>query len=343
MTVFDLPSQQKKLLELKKKTESQGIWSGPDSKRIFQEIKRIEGLTSRIDQTRQEISYYREMSQILDDDDAMWPQMLDKLNSADLLLAELELQTLLDDPLDQKNAFFSVHAGAGGTDACDFAAMLYRMYTRWFEKKGFKYDVTSLLRDEEAGYRSITVLVSGDYVFGHLKAEAGVHRLVRISPFNAGGKRQTSFASCEVVPEMDEVQVEMNPADLKIETFRSGGAGGQHVNKTESAVRITHVPTSIVVECQNERSQMLNRKVAMKMLASKLYKFKQMQQKKELEDLQGEKADITFGSQIRSYVLHPYRMVKDHRTGVESGNVDAVLDGAIDDFVAAYLRHAKKK
>lgn len=283
------------------------------------------------------------MAQILSDDDAMWSQMLERLKAADSLLAELELQTLFHDSFDPKNAFFSIHAGAGGTDACDFAAMLYRMYTRWFENKGFKYDVTSLLRDEEAGYRNITAFVSGEYAFGHLKAEAGVHRLVRISPFNASGKRQTSFVSCEVVPEMDDVQVELNPTELKIETFRSGGAGGQHVNKTESAVRITHLPTSIVVECQNERSQMLNRKVAMKILASKLFKHKQTQQKKELEDLQGEKADITFGSQIRSYVLHPYRMVKDHRTGLESGNVDAVLDGAIDDFVAAYLRHVKKK
>ena len=254
-------------------------------------------------------------------------------------LETLKLQTLLDGKYDKNNAIISVHAGSGGTEAMDWAAMLFRMYTRWCEKRGYKYKLMDMNDDTEAGIKSATLLVEGDYAYGYLKNEKGVHRLVRISPFDASGRRHTSFASLDVTPEIEfDNTIEISPDDLRIDTYRSSGAGGQHVNMTDSAVRITHLPTNIVVTCQNERSQIQNREYAMKMLMSKLIELKEREEKESLNELKGDYNQITWGSQIRSYVFQPYTMVKDHRTGAEVGNVQAVMDGDIDLFINEKLK-----
>ena len=252
---------------------------------------------------------------------------------------DIRMKTLLSGEYDRNNAIVSLHAGAGGTESCDWAAMLYRMYTRWADKKGFSVEVLDSLDGEEAGIKSITFQVIGENAYGYLKSEKGVHRLVRISPFNAAGKRQTSFVSCDVMPDIEEdVDVEIREEDIRIDTFRSSGAGGQHINKTSSAIRITHFPTGIVVQCQNERSQHMNKDKAMQMLKAKLYLLKQEENAAKAAGIRGEVTDIGWGNQIRSYVMQPYTMVKDHRTGVESGNVDAVMDGNIDPFINGYLK-----
>jgi len=245
---------------------------------------------------------------------------------------------LLSGEYDLNNCILSLHAGAGGTEACDWVAMLHRMYTRWAEGRGFKVAVLDFLDGDEAGIKSITLEITGEAAYGHLKSEAGVHRLIRLSPFDTAGKRHTSFASCSVLPEVEnDNEVEINMDDLRIDTYRASGAGGQHVNKTDSAIRITHLPTNIVVQCQNERSQHKNKDVAMKMLRSKLLEIKIQEQNKKMTELRGDVKDIGFGAQIRTYTFHPYNLVKDHRTGVEAGNVAAVMDGAIDQFINAYL------
>ena len=252
---------------------------------------------------------------------------------------DIRMKTLLSGEYDRNNAIVSLHAGAGGTESCDWAAMLYRMYTRWADKKGFSVEVLDSLDGEEAGIKSITFQVNGENAYGYLKSEKGVHRLVRISPFNAAGKRQTSFVSCAVMPDIEEdVDVEIREEDIRIDTFRSSGAGGQHINKTSSAIRITHFPTGIVVQCQNERSQHMNKDKAMQMLKAKLYLRKQEENAAKAAGIRGEVTEIGWGNQIRSYVMQPYTMVKDHRTGVESGNVDAVMDGNIDPFINGYLK-----
>lgn len=252
---------------------------------------------------------------------------------------QLRIRTLLSGEFDRENAVLTLHAGTGGTEACDWVSMLYRMYTRWADKKGFQVEVLDYLDGEEAGIKSVTIQVNGENAFGYLKSERGVHRLVRISPFNAAGKRQTSFASCDIMPDIEEdLEVEINEDDLRIDTYRSSGAGGQHINKTSSAVRITHLPTGIVVQCQNERSQHSNKDRAMKMLKAKLYMIKQQENLEKISDIRGEVLENTWGSQIRSYVMQPYTMVKDHRTNAESGNVSAVLDGEIDLFINAFLK-----
>ena len=254
-------------------------------------------------------------------------------------IEEEKLSALLSGEFDQNNAILSFHAGAGGTEAQDWVQMLYRMYARWSERHHFKVKVLDYLAGEEAGIKSASILITGTNAYGFLKSEHGVHRLVRISPFDASGRRQTSFASLEVMPEIDDdYDIEINPADLKIDTYRSGGAGGQHVNKTESAIRITHIPTGVIVACQNERSQHQNREVAMKMLKSKLVKIKEREHLKRIEDIKGEQQQIGWGSQIRSYVFMPYTLVKDHRTNCESGNINAVMDGDLDPFINAYLK-----
>lgn len=254
-------------------------------------------------------------------------------------LDKLELKLMLGGKRDRNNAILSIHPGAGGTESQDWASMLLRMYQRWAERKGYKVEVLDLLPGDEAGIKSATLLVSGDYAYGYLKAESGVHRLVRISPFDANKRRHTSFASVSVIPEIeDEVDVEIKDEDLRIDTFRAGGPGGQHVNRTDSAVRIVHLPTGITVQCQSERSQHRNRELAMKVLKARLYEYYRQKQEEELAKLRGERKDIAFGNQIRSYVFHPYKLVKDLRTGVETGNVDAVMDGEIDIFIEAYLK-----
>ena len=252
---------------------------------------------------------------------------------------DLRIQTLLSGEYDQNNAILKLNAGAGGTESCDWCGMLYRMYTRWAERKGFTIDVLDFLDGDEAGIKSITFQVNGENAYGYLKSEKGVHRLVRISPFNAQGKRQTSFVSLDVMPDIEEdLDVEINEEDLRIDTYRSSGAGGQHINKTSSAIRITHIPTGTVVQCQNERSQFQNKDKAMQMLKAKLYLLKQEANAEKLSDIRGEVKEIGWGNQIRSYVLQPYTMVKDHRTGVVNGNADAVLDGALDSFINGYLK-----
>lgn len=254
-------------------------------------------------------------------------------------IEEEKLSALLSGEFDSNNAILTFHAGAGGTEAQDWVQMLYRMYARWSERHHFKVKVLDYLAGEEAGIKSASILISGTNAYGFLKSEHGVHRLVRISPFDASGRRQTSFASLEVMPEIDDdYDIEINPADLKIDTYRSGGAGGQHVNKTESAIRITHIPSGVIVACQNERSQHQNREVAMKMLKSKLVKIKEKEHLKRIEDIKGEQQQIGWGSQIRSYVFMPYTLVKDHRTNYESGNINAVMDGDLDQFINEYLK-----
>lgn len=254
-------------------------------------------------------------------------------------MSEFELQLLLSEPHDKNNAILELHPGAGGTESQDWGSMLLRMYTRWGEKKGFKVETLDYLPGDEAGIKSVTLLFKGHNAYGYLKAEKGVHRLVRISPFDASGRRHTSFVSCEVMPEFnDEIDIDIRTEDLKIDTYRASGAGGQHINTTDSAVRITHVPTNTVVTCQTERSQIKNRERAMKMLQAKLYQLKLDEQQAELDEIRGEQKEIGWGSQIRSYVFHPYSLVKDHRTSTESGNVQGVMDGDLDPFIDAYLR-----
>jgi len=273
-----------------------------------------------------------------EDDQTFQAELESNLSSFRKELEEFELQTLLSSEDDSKNAILTIHSGAGGTEACDWAAMLLRMYLRWIEGRGFSYQMMDLQPGEEAGVKSAIVEVRGEYAYGYMKAESGVHRLVRISPFDANKRRHTSFASVFIYPEIeDNIEVEIKEEDLRIDTYRASGAGGQHVNKVSSAVRITHIPTNIVVQCQNERSQHKNREMAMKILRSKLYQQKKEEEEKKLEKIESQKKKIEWGSQIRSYVFHPYNLVKDHRTGVETSNTQAVMDGDLDRFINAFL------
>ena len=269
-----------------------------------------------------------------EDDPSLIPEIQSELDEFVEKFETMRIKTLLSG-----NAILKLNAGAGGTESCDWAGMLYRMYTRWAERKGFTVEVLDYLEGDEAGIKSVTFQVNGENAYGYLKSEKGVHRLVRISPFNAQGKRQTSFVSCDVMPDIeDEIDIEINPDDLRVDTYRSSGAGGQHINKTSSAIRITHLPTGIVVQCQNERSQHQNKDKAMQMLKAKLYLLEQQKQAEKLSGIRGEVSDIAWGNQIRSYVMQPYTLVKDHRTGAEVSNVDAVMDGKIDPFINAYLK-----
>lgn len=279
-----------------------------------------------------------------ENDSSLIPEIEEELNRFIEELEELRLDTLLSGEYDKNNAILTLHAGAGGTESCDWASMLLRMYQRWAEKKGYIVELLDFLDGDEAGYKSVTLQINGNNAYGHLKSEHGVHRLVRISPFNAAGKRQTSFVSCDVMPDIEEaIDIEINEEDLRIDTYRSSGAGGQHVNKTSSAIRITHLPTGIVVQCQNERSQFQNKDKAMQMLKAKLYLKKQQESQEKESGIRGEVRDINFGNQIRSYVLQPYTMVKDHRTGAEVANALGVLDGNIDPFINEYLKWMAKR
>ncbi len=274
-----------------------------------------------------------------EEDSSSLKELLNEVEELGLGIETFRIEILLSGEYDRNNAIITLHSGVGGTDAQDWTEMLLRMYTRWSDKKGYKVETLDLLPGDEAGIKSVTLKISGDFSYGYLKAEKGIHRLVRISPFNANGKRQTSFASLEVLPELTEDQdIDIRTEDLKVDTYRAGGAGGQHVNKTESAVRITHIPTGIVVQCQNERSQHSNKDSALKMLKAKLVQLKEEAHKEKIEDLAGELKDMGWGSQIRSYVFHPYNLVKDHRTGAETSNLTAVMDGDIDLFINRYLK-----
>ena len=274
-----------------------------------------------------------------DNDPAIIPDIQQELKEFKETFENIRINTLLSGEYDRNNAILKLNAGAGGTESCDWCSMLYRMYTRWAERRGFALEVIDYLDGDEAGIKSVTFQINGENAYGYLKSEKGVHRLVRISPFNAQGKRQTSFVSLDVMPDIeDDVDVEVKDEDIRIDTYRSSGAGGQHINKTSSAIRITHFPTGIVVTCQNERSQFQNKDKAMQMLKAKLYMLKQEENAEKLSDIRGDVKEIGWGNQIRSYVMQPYTMVKDHRTNEESGNVDAVMDGAVDPFINAYLR-----
>ena len=272
-------------------------------------------------------------------DEDLQAELGSELEQFEAKMADFELQMLLSEPYDKNNAILELHPGAGGTESQDWGSMLLRMYTRWAEKRGFKVETLDYLPGDEAGIKSVTLKISGHNAYGYLKAEKGVHRLVRISPFDSSGRRHTSFVSCEVMPEFnDEIEIDIRTEDLKIDTYRATGAGGQHINTTDSAVRITHTPTGTVVQCQSERSQIKNREHAMKMLKAKLYQLEIEKQEQQLAEIRGEQKDIGWGSQIRSYVFHPYSMVKDHRTNEETGNTGAVMDGDLDAFINAYLR-----
>lgn len=303
------------------------------SKRLKEKIDRVEGLKKAYEDLHILILLCEE-----EEDSSLIEEIEAEFMSLKKDISKFTIETLLTGKYDKSNAIFTIHAGAGGTEAQDWADMLLRMYTRWAEGKEYTVSILDMLKDTEAGIKSATLLVEGENAYGYLKSEKGVHRLVRISPFDTAGKRHTSFASVDVMPELDDsVEIDINPDDLRIDTYRSGGAGGQHVNKTDSAVRITHIPTGVVVQCQNERSQHSNKEMAMKMLYAKLLELKEQEQKDSIEDLKGEYREIAWGSQIRSYVFHPYSMVKDHRTGEEMGNVHAVMDGDLDNFINAYL------
>ena len=272
-------------------------------------------------------------------DEELQAELATELNDFKAKLADFELQLLLSEPYDKNNAILELHPGAGGTESQDWGSMLLRMYTRWAEKRGFKVETMDYLPGDEAGIKSVTLAIKGHNAYGYLKAEKGVHRLVRISPFDSSGRRHTSFVSCEVMPEFnDEIEIDVRTEDLKIDTYRATGAGGQHINTTDSAVRITHMPTGVVVQCQAERSQIKNREKAMNMLKAKLYQLEIEKQQAELDEIRGDQKEIGWGSQIRSYVFHPYSMVKDHRTSEETGNTGAVMDGDLDAFIHAYLR-----
>lgn len=309
--------------------------------RLLQKIKQLRDKVGRYDGLMRRWEDARVLVQLAldEDDDSLLDEIAAEYEGISGALEEQRLETLLSGEYDGSNAILSFHSGAGGTEAQDWVQMLYRMYTRWAEKKGFKVRVLDYLDGEEAGIKSASIFIEGYNAYGYLKGEAGVHRLVRISPFDASGRRHTSFASLEVMPELDDrIKIDIRDEDLKVDTYRSSGAGGQHINKTESAIRITHIPSGVVVACQNERSQHQNREMAMKMLTAKLFEIKEREHLEKIEDIKGEQMAIAWGSQIRSYVFMPYTLVKDHRTDYESGNINAVMDGELDGFINAYLK-----
>ena len=339
---LDLENKERRITELDKSMEEPGFWDDPErSTKTVREAKNLKDTVDgykHLEQQYEDIQVMIEMG-YEENDPAMIPEIQEMLDEFVKELERLRTKTLLSGEYDGCNAILKLNAGAGGTEAMDWCSMLYRMYQRWADKKGFTTEVLDFLDGDEAGLKSITLQVNGENAYGYLKSEKGVHRLVRISPFNAAGKRQTSFVSCDVMPDIEEdLDVEINPDDLRIDTYRSSGAGGQHINKTSSAIRITHLPTGIVVQCQNERSQCQNKDKAMQMLKAKLYLLKQQENAEKLSDIRGDVKDINFGNQIRSYVMQPYTLVKDHRTNAENGNVNAVMDGDIDLFISAYLK-----
>mgnify|MGYP001451355251 CR=1 FL=1 len=345
---FDLAKKEARIKEISEVMEAPGFWDDP--KKAQEIVKELNGLKSIVEKYNSLKKEYEDIATLIqivyeENDDSILPDIKESLDKFTEDFEELKLRTLLSEEYDSYNAILTLHAGAGGTESCDWASMLCRMYQRWADKKGFTTQILDFLEGEEAGLKSVTLQINGEYAYGYLKSERGIHRLVRISPFNAAGKRQTSFVSCDVMPDIEEdIGIEIDEKDLRIDTYHASGAGGQHVNKTASAVRITHIPTGIVVECQNERSQLQNRAKAMQMLKAKLYMMKLQENQEKLSEIRGEVKEIGWGNQIRSYVLQPYTLVKDHRTNEEVGNAQGVLDGNLDPFINAYLKwNAQRK
>ena len=342
MSLFDISKLQEELKNLEKQTLDTDFWNDQkNSKKVLERIKTLKRKCNNYKEIKKEINNLKELTELVnvEPDEEMAKDIIKATNNIKKKVEKFEIETLFSGKYDNNNAIITIHPGAGGTESQDWAEMLYRMYTRWATKNEFEIKELDYLEGEEAGLKSVTFEIIGENAYGYMKCEKGVHRLVRISPFDSGGRRHTSFASVEVLPEItDDIEIAINPDDLRIDTYRASGAGGQHINKTSSAVRITHIPTNIVVACQSERSQIQNRETAMKMLKSKLLDLKEQEQKEKIEDLKGEQKEIAWGSQIRSYVFCPYTMVKDHRTNYEVGNVESVMDGNITDFMEAFLK-----
>lgn len=344
--LFDIPKIVKELSELEELTLQQDFWNdSKNSSVILQKISNLKSKKEEFERVSEQIENLLEMLELLnlEYDESLDNEIRKDIKHIEKEIEKIEVKTLLSGKYDINNAIITLHPGAGGTESQDWVQMLYRMYTRWANQNGYAVKELDFLEGDEAGIKSVTALIEGQYAYGYLKGEMGVHRLVRISPFDSGGRRHTSFASLEVLPEITEdIEININPDDLRIDTYRASGAGGQHINKTDSAVRITHIPTNIVVSCQSERSQAMNKETAMKMLKSKLLDLKEKEHKDKIEDLKGVQKDIAWGSQIRSYVFCPYTLVKDHRTGFEVGNVEQVMDGDLDGFMEAYLKEITK-
>ncbi len=343
MSLFDVTASEKKLKELELKTTEEDFWQkdAKETSKILSQMKQLKNKVELYRKIENEIINLQELTELanLENDVDVAKDILQSTTKLENEIEKLQLETLLSGKYDKNNAILTLHPGAGGTESQDWAEMLYRMYTRWAVKNGYEVKELDYLEGDEAGIKSVTFEIVGENAYGYMKGEMGVHRLVRISPFDAGGRRHTSFASLEVLPEItDDIQIEIDPDDLRVDTYRASGAGGQHINKTSSAVRITHIPTNTVVACQSERSQIQNKETAMKMLKSKLLNLKEKEQKETIDELKGEQKDIAWGSQIRSYVFCPYTLVKDHRTNYEVGNVESVMDGNIDGFIESYLK-----
>ncbi len=340
--LFDLDTKKARIQELEHDMTAPGFWDDQsEAQKVINEVNGIKGFVTSFEEISSELEDLEVTFEMAkeENDEELFEELAEALAILRKRINDFELQMLLSEPYDANNAMLELHPGAGGTESQDWASMLLRMYQRWAERKGFSVETLEYLPGEEAGVKSVTLLIKGHNAYGYLKAEKGVHRLVRISPFDSSGRRHTSFVSCDVTPEMsDDVDIEIRTEDIKVDTYRASGAGGQHINTTDSAVRITHLPTNTVVTCQNERSQIKNREAAMKMLKSKLYQLEIEKQQQELAAIRGEQKEIGWGSQIRSYVFHPYSMVKDHRTNVEVGNTQSVMDGDLDPFIDAYLR-----
>ena len=347
MIHFDVENKEKELKELESKTTENDFWNDTDnSSKVLKQINSLKSKVEGFKKLNNELNNLLEMSDLLqvEEDEELAKELLKSTDTLEKNIEKLEITTLLSGKYDNNNAILTIHPGAGGTEAQDWAEMLYRMYTRWANANGYEVKELDYLEGDEAGLKSVTFSVNGDYAYGYLKGEMGVHRLVRISPFDAGGRRHTSFASVEVLPEItDDIELDINPDDIKMDVYRASGAGGQHINKTSSAVRLTHIPTGIIVACQTERSQFQNRDTAMKMLKSKLLNLKEKEQKDTIDELKGRQMDIAWGSQIRSYVFCPYTLVKDHRTNYEVGNVQAVMDGDLNGFIDSYLKFNLEK
>ena len=341
--LLSVKEKEEQIHKLQLKMSEAGFWdNAQEAKKVITQLKNAKETVESWRRVAEKISEEKELLEICEDKDL--PEVEKDISFLEKELNNLEFKVLLSDRFDSSNAIVEINSGAGGTEACDWASMLFRMYSRWAEEKKFRITVLNELKGEEAGIKNVTFVVEGEFAYGFLKAEKGVHRLVRISPFDANKRRHTSFASVDVIPEISQdIEIEIKPEELKIDTFRSSGAGGQHVNVTDSAVRITHVPTGIIVTCQNERSQYQNKQRALAVLKAKLYEQEKNKQKENIEKISGEKKKIEWGSQIRSYILHPYLLVKDHRTGCEDSNASAVLSGKIDKFIYEYLKYLKSQ